>query len=215
MTKKLGGKKFLFKNIKNAKSAELKVQIDELVEKIFHQANRFGFDMENETVTRRLIEVGNSDMDDHAQDSNPEAAYIERFLAIAYIQSLITLNPDSNDDETIAALCLGNWLVGILGGMSKNDHDSFICPACITKNYASDSARAKADKRFAPYRKAEAFVKKAWSEEKQNYNNNKSDFVRTYVKIVANKFNDAKGSPLKITEKQMREVWLKDSPHAS
>jgi hypothetical protein len=64
----------------------------------------------------------------------------------------------------------------------------------------------------APNRKAETFVRGEWLKNKAEYNNNKTSFARDYVPIVANKFKNNKGEPLKITEKQMREVWLSDTP---
>jgi hypothetical protein len=64
----------------------------------------------------------------------------------------------------------------------------------------------------APHRRAEEFVREEWSKNKAEYNNNKASFARDFVPIVANKFKNNKGDPLKITEKQMREVWLSDTP---
>jgi hypothetical protein len=66
-----------------------------------------------------------------------------------------------------------------------------------------------ADKRHAPAREAKAFVVGEWKQHGDAYKGNKSDFSRHYVRRVLAEFN------VRITEKQMREVWLKDNPVAA
>lgn len=56
---------------------------------------------------------------------------------------------------------------------------------------------------------ARDFVVREWTKNRQNYKNNKSDFARHYVRLVLNEFS------VTVTEKQLREVWLKDTPAAS
>lgn len=73
----------------------------------------------------------------------------------------------------------------------------------------SDTNSAKALIRHAPHRQAKAFVIAEWSLHRAAYENNKSAFSRDYVKRVKNEMS------LNITEKQIREVWLKDTPPAS
>jgi hypothetical protein len=83
--------------------------------------------------------------------------------------------------------------------------------------------RARADERrqssqkaliakYEPHRSAEKFVRDEWSLHKAAYDYNKSEFARAYVPRVKNEFVDKKGDPLTITEKQMKEVWLSDTP---
>lgn len=69
-------------------------------------------------------------------------------------------------------------------------------------------ARASAAKRHAPGVLARKFVKAEWAIHRVAYQGNKSAFARDYVRRVKNEFD------LKITEKQLREVWLKDAPPA-
>ena len=57
--------------------------------------------------------------------------------------------------------------------------------------------------------KAKEFVKSEWGMHRDAYHGNKSEFSRIYVRRV---FNER---AVKVTEKQMREVWLKDTPPAS
>lgn len=57
--------------------------------------------------------------------------------------------------------------------------------------------------------KAKAFVREEWIKHRHAYDNNKSAFARDYVKRVLHEFEAS------VTEKQMREVWLRDTPFAS
>lgn len=63
--------------------------------------------------------------------------------------------------------------------------------------------------RYEPFRMAKAFVQAEWHKQKLQYQNNKTEFCRHYVPIVAHNFKSRNGDPLKITEKQMREEWLR------
>lgn len=85
----------------------------------------------------------------------------------------------------------------------------------LGEHFATVQAVTNAQTRHEPSKKAKTFVQSEWKKHRSAYENNKSAFARDYVSIVANKFQNTKGEPLKITEKQMREVWLKDSRPAS
>lgn len=73
----------------------------------------------------------------------------------------------------------------------------------------SIAPRKNASKRHAPTRAARKFVIDEWKLHRSAYDGNKSAFTRDYVKRVRNEFD------VVVTEKQMREVWLKDTPSAS
>ena len=73
----------------------------------------------------------------------------------------------------------------------------------------SDTNSAKALIGHAPNRRARAFVVAEWSLHREAYENNKSAFSRDYVKRLLNEMG------VRVTEKQMREVWLKDTPSTS
>ena len=75
--------------------------------------------------------------------------------------------------------------------------------------HGSNYARTLANRRHEPGRRAKAFVCAEWIKHKDAYNGNKSEFSRAYVGRVRNEF------VVDITEKQMREVWLKDNPVAA
>lgn len=66
----------------------------------------------------------------------------------------------------------------------------------------------RAWRQHAGRRTARNFVISEWKAHRNAYKGNKSEFTRHYVKRVFNEFG------LNITEKQMREVWLKDTPVA-
>ncbi|OYY36030.1 MAG: hypothetical protein B7X65_09715 [Polaromonas sp. 39-63-25] len=72
----------------------------------------------------------------------------------------------------------------------------------------SDTNSAKALLKHAPHRKAKEFVQAEWSLHRENYGDNKSAFARDYVRRVWNEMN------VTVTEKQLREVWLRDTPPA-
>ncbi len=63
--------------------------------------------------------------------------------------------------------------------------------------------------------KAKDFVVQEWQRKRNKFSNNKSKFARTYVVLIGNEFKDKKGDPLRVTERTIREEWLKDHPSAS
>jgi hypothetical protein len=71
-------------------------------------------------------------------------------------------------------------------------------------------AQLSAKRRYEPYRQAEAFARHDWVSLAGSYGNNKSAFARDYSRLIAQKFSTARGDPLKVTEKTIREVWLRD-----
>lgn len=66
-----------------------------------------------------------------------------------------------------------------------------------------------AQARHASTNRARAWVSMEWKAHRSEYENNKSEFSRHYVRRVQHEFG------VTITEKQMREVWLRDTPPAS
>ncbi len=70
----------------------------------------------------------------------------------------------------------------------------------------SDTNAAKALLKHAPHRKAKEFVRAEWGVHRSGYGDNKSAFARDYVRRVWNEMN------VSVTEKQLREVWLRDGP---
>lgn len=63
--------------------------------------------------------------------------------------------------------------------------------------------------RHASTNRVREWVTMEWRAHRSEYGNNKSEFSRHYVRRVQHEFG------VTITEKQMREVWLRDTPPAS
>lgn len=69
---------------------------------------------------------------------------------------------------------------------------------------ASKAARAL----HAPNNEAKEFIRSEWEKHAAGYDFNKSEFARHYVKRLINERG------VEVTEKQLREVWLKNTPSA-
>lgn len=69
-----------------------------------------------------------------------------------------------------------------------------------------------ANKRHAAGHAAREFVWAEWQANKEHYDNNKAKFARTYVDIVANKFQTVGGDPLKMTARHLADKWLAFPP---
>ena len=74
---------------------------------------------------------------------------------------------------------------------------------------ASDSASARTIKGHSKRYPAIDFVKAEWAKHRLAYQGNKSEFARIYSRRVLNEHG------VKVTDKQIREVWLKNPPVAS
>jgi len=74
-----------------------------------------------------------------------------------------------------------------------------------------ERAKYAAEKRHSSMRTAKLFVQSEWHEKAEAYKRNKSDFARTYVALIRDRFRDTKGDPLRVTEKTIRDVWLSPS----
>jgi hypothetical protein len=78
-----------------------------------------------------------------------------------------------------------------------------------------ERARHSAKQRHEPSRQAMQYVQAEWNAHAHEYDHNKSEFARIYEKLVAQNFTTAKGDPLKVKDRTIREVWLRDCPSAS
>ena len=79
----------------------------------------------------------------------------------------------------------------------------------IFSDEASDSASARTIKGHSKRYPAIDFVKAEWAKHRLAYQGNKSEFARIYSRRVLNEHG------VKVTDKQIREVWLKTPPVAS
>jgi hypothetical protein len=78
----------------------------------------------------------------------------------------------------------------------------------------SERAVNAANKRHAPGNNARDWVCQEWALNRDSYSGNKSEFSRIYAARVKHEFKDSKGEQLSVTEKTIREVWLKNTPAA-
>jgi len=72
----------------------------------------------------------------------------------------------------------------------------------------SERASKAAQKRHGKNDSARDFVSAEWKRTCAEYDGNKTAFTRDYVRRVLNEYD------VQVTEKTMREVWLKDTPNA-
>jgi hypothetical protein len=83
--------------------------------------------------------------------------------------------------------------------------------ARIIRLHTTQKTSQAASNRHTATNLAKEFVRAEWSRHRSAYKNNKSEFARTYVALIANQFQDAKGDPLKVTEKTIKDKWLKST----
>jgi transcriptional regulator of met regulon len=76
----------------------------------------------------------------------------------------------------------------------------------------SERAVNAANKRHAANNNARDWVCKEWALHCEDYAGNKSEFSRIYAARVKNEFTNSKGEPFSVTDKTIREVWLKNTP---
>ena len=84
----------------------------------------------------------------------------------------------------------------------------------IERNQISRAKNA-AKIRFENNNEARKWVQSEWQFNKVGYDGNKSEFSRAYSLLVKQKFTNKNGEPLSITDKTIREIWLRDTPNAS
>lgn len=139
---------------------KIQAELDELVQKLSFQAERLGYDLEDDDVTTSLIK-NVADEGRHVElREATEAQWAEHFLSLAYVQTLI-VSHDLHSDENVSALCLGNWAVGILSGLSDKPEQR-ICSSCAIKRHASLNGKAGAAKKFAPFRELEKWTREKY-----------------------------------------------------
>lgn len=140
-------------------------ELVELDERVQFAAKRLAYDLNDEETTSRLL--GNIAMDRGERDleNANQAKFAEHFLSIAYAQLLI-LSDDPSDAEALSALCLGNWMVGLLANMDSEDIVQRVCLPCALHELASRNGKAGAAKKLGPIRELERWAKQKYSEKK-------------------------------------------------
>ncbi|WP_454903343.1 hypothetical protein [Variovorax gossypii] len=116
------------------------------------------------------------------------------------------------DSAVISEFLDGNGLIeNVVDILALRDRLQLPKSMESTLNFAKQQARREqatraVAARHAPGKRARTFVQHEWSTHQNAYNANKSAFARDYVRRVKHEFG------VDITEKQLREVWLKDPP---
>jgi len=85
----------------------------------------------------------------------------------------------------------------------------------VLANADETKARLNARRRHESTSEARKFVVAEWEKYRDDYRGNKTDFSKDYSARLLHEFKDAKGDPLKIERRTIREVWLADNPSAS
>lgn len=119
------------------------------------------------------------------------------------------------NDAIEAALALGyaNELAALAESEAAAAADFAETVAESQRRFSEERARKAAKARHEHLKPAIQFIRAEWEEHRHAYNLNKTDFARTYVELVRDKYRDRRGDPLKVTIKTVTDVWL--APPAS
>ena len=130
--------------------------------------------------------------------SSPELA--------GWLKLMKLLKEASQDKEVMAspqAIALVELLRELVGNLDINStaDDAFLP---LAPKFVSSNARDMANKRFDPYKSAEAWIVNEWNENKNKakYKRNKSEFARDYVSRIEKEF----GIPVR--ERTISGKWL-------
>lgn len=132
--------------------------------------------------------------------------FVQRLAATALLYSL--------DDAMIAEFLDGRGLPTVLRLVERLSahieppHNMLAMIRTAKQMALSERGADAALSRHGESNNARAWVQSEWLEHREAYGGNKSAFARDYVRRVRNERG------VVVTEKQMREVWLKDTPSA-
>lgn len=79
------------------------------------------------------------------------------------------------------------------------------CEYVRDREKRAGAARHAAAAAWGKNKEARAWVLKCWREQREQYDNNKSEFARHFAKRVRNEFE------IEISERQLKESWLSDN----
>lgn len=131
------------------------------------------------------------------------------FIAAAFCVQAIKAHEAGQADEAWSFACDAQYWFGIVRGTMAeiNDDGERGFSARVTSFRATKIVEGRWGKN-STYAKAKTYIQSEWKAHCEEYKNNKSDFARTYSKLVLNQFG------VKVTDKTIREVWLSDTPDA-
>lgn len=119
------------------------------------------------------------------------------------VERAVTQSGKTLADETRRSVYLARAMessVGLLAGRPLSQ-ETF-------SSARTELARTGADARHGPTREARDWVRAEWNAHRAGFDGNKSEFARVYSKRLLNERS------IKVKEKQIREVWLQDTPPA-
>lgn len=127
-------------------------QFDRLKEKVIWRADQLGIDLTEDGVIENLLKIsdGATDADGNTNGSWEAASWPDRIFAMAFRCSTENDFDATSDNELIDALCLGNWAIGFVDGLSGEKPDPHVCVPCLIKQHSSTIGKSGAQKRHAP-----------------------------------------------------------------
>lgn len=144
---------------RNAASQE---RLHDFEEKLLEAGHRIGFDLTDQALQKKLRRNFQDRKESTIKGLGP-MEMAERFLEMAYMQYVLAT--ESNDEDGIIdALCLGNWLVGVLGSMPLHENFSRICIPCAIKAHASKNGKVGIEKKLKPLRELEQWARERYLE---------------------------------------------------
>lgn len=119
------------------------------------------------------------------------------------------------NDAIEAALALGyaSELAALSESLAEAAEDLAETIEEVQQRFNAERARKAATARHMYLKPAIQYVQTEWVKHREAYNFNKTDFARTYVELIRNRYRDRRGDPLKVTIKTITDVWL--APSAS
>lgn len=178
--------------------SDLENHIGFLSEYIQHSVSVDGC-VPSRAVDERILELINSPYHGKKPSKKIRLCRAQIFLSVAYLCSSFRALDNDDVKDAIIKLGRGELFFGQYMGSAG---------ATFSEDAIEVIARKGAESKHAPHRAAREFVTREWVQHRAAYDGNKSAFSRDYVKRVLNEMKT------KVTEKQMREVWLKDTPSA-
>ena len=119
------------------------------------------------------------------------------------------------NDAIEAALAIGyaSELVTLSDSLAEAAEDLAETIEEAQQRFSKERARKAAIARHMYIKPAVQYVQSEWVKHREAYDFNKTDFARTYVELIRDKYRDKRGDPLQVTIKTITDVWL--APSAS
>lgn len=100
------------------------------------------------------------------------------------------------------ALARGNYWLGFMRGAQAGN----------TMAALKEGRARGVQKRAETYLRAREWTWVRWQKEKSDYGGKRAAAARDYERLISQEFKTASGSPLKVTQGTLKNVWLKEPP---